>query len=310
VARFIASPDATASAQANGSASTHAKGSASAHVNGAAQSNAARLSPVSGAERGAGGVRSTLVDGLRVVYREDGPPGAPPVLVLHGWGASKEAVASIQIALRATHRTIALDLPGFGESDPPPVAWGSEEYAALVRSFMASMGIGRASLIGHSHGGRVSIALAATHPEMVDRLVLVNSAGLRPERGPTYYARVYGFKVGRKLLASSPLAGPVGAPLRRLFEARFGSTDYREAGTMRGTLVRVVNEDWRRLLPKIAASTLLIWGELDEETPLADGKVMERLIPDAGLVVFPGAGHFSYADDPDRFGRVVRHFLA
>ena len=79
---------------------------------------------------------------------------------------------------------------------------------------------------------------------------------------------------------------------------------------MRGTLVRVVNEDWRHLLPKIVAPTLLIWGEHDDATPVSDGQLMERLIPDAGLVIFAGAGHFSYADDYDRFARVVGHFLA
>jgi pimeloyl-ACP methyl ester carboxylesterase len=79
---------------------------------------------------------------------------------------------------------------------------------------------------------------------------------------------------------------------------------------MRGTLVRVVNEDVRDLLPRIAAPTLLIWGELDDSTPLADGQIMEALIPDAGLVVFPSAGHFAYADDYDRFARVASNFLS
>jgi pimeloyl-ACP methyl ester carboxylesterase len=65
----------------------------------------------------------------------------------------------------------------------------------------------------------------------------------------------------------------------------------------------------RHLLPQIAAPTLLIWGELDDSTPLADGTIMEQLIPDAGLVVFPSAGHFAYADDYDRFARVVGNFL-
>ncbi|MFN8632220.1 MAG: alpha/beta fold hydrolase [Chloroflexota bacterium] len=292
-ARFIAPPDSSAP-------------SVSEHANGTSDSATILAEPEQRANR----VKSTVVDGLRVVYREDGPPDGPPVIVLHGWGASKEAVASIQACLRMTHRTIALDLPGFGESDPPPVAWGSEEYAELVRGFMQALGIERASVVGHSHGGRVSIVLAATYPELVDRLVLVNSAGLRPKRGPKYYARVYGFKAGRTVLASPALSGAAGAPLRRALEARFGSTDYRQAGPMRGTLVRVVNEDWRHLLPRIAASTLLIWGDQDRETPLADGQLMEQLIPDAGLVVFSGAGHFSYADDLDRFGRVVRHFLA
>jgi pimeloyl-ACP methyl ester carboxylesterase len=122
---------------------------------------------------------------------------------------------------------------------------------------------------------------------------------------------VLAFKAGRRALAAQPLAGPLGAPLRDWFGRRFGSDDYRQAsGALRGTLVRLVNEDAQPLLPKVAASTLLIWGDQDDATPLTDGTLMERLIPDAGLVVFPGAGHFAYADDLGRFGRVVGHFLA
>ena len=260
------------------------------------------------------GMKSVTVDGVRIAYREDGPPDAPAVMVLHGWGANSQTVGSIQAVLRETHRTIAPDLPGFGVSDPPPVAWGAEEYAESVRGLMQELGIKRASLIGHSHGGRTGIVLAATHPELVDRLVLVDSAGLRPKRRAGYYARVYAYKAGRKLLALPPLNGPLGSPIRRAFQAQFGSADFQatgqQAGAMRGTLVRVVNEDWRHLLPRVQASTLLVWGELDDQTPLADGQLMEQLIPDAGLVVFPGAGHYAYADDLARFARVVGHFLA
>jgi pimeloyl-ACP methyl ester carboxylesterase len=255
-------------------------------------------------------MKSVVVDGVRIAYREDGPPDAPPVMVLHGWGADSQTVRSIQAVLRETHRTIAPDLPGFGVSDPPPVAWGAAEYAENVRGLMQALNIERANLIGHSHGGRTSIVLAATHPELVDRLVLVDSAGLRPNRRAGYYARVYTYKAGRWLLKQPGLSGPLGSPLRRRFDAQFGSADFQQAGAMRGTLVRVVNEDWRHLLPRIQASTLLIWGELDDQTPLADGQLMEQLIPDAGLVVFPGAGHYAYADDLARFARVVGHFLA
>lgn len=256
------------------------------------------------------GMKSVTVDGVRIAYREAGPPDAPPVLVLHGWGCNSETVGSIQAVLSETHRTIAPDLPGFGVSDPPPVPWGAAEYAESVRGLMGELGIERASLIGHSHGGRTGIVLAATFPQLVDRLVLVDSAGLRPKRQAGYYARVYTYKAGKKLLSLPPLSGPLGSPVRRAFQAQFGSPDFQQAGAMRGTLVRVVNEDWRHLLPRIQASTLLVWGELDDETPLADGQLMEQQIPDAGLVVFSGAGHYAYADDLARFARVVGHFLA
>ncbi len=78
---------------------------------------------------------------------------------------------------------------------------------------------------------------------------------------------------------------------------------------MRPTLVKVVNEDLTQLLPRITASTLLIWGTEDDAVPVAHARKMESLIADAGLVLFEGAGHFAYLDDPDRFCVVTKHFL-
>ena len=75
-------------------------------------------------------------------------------------------------------------------------------------------------------------------------------------------------------------------------------------------MVRLVNTDLRPQLARLTASTLLIWGADDEETPLGDGRLMERLIPDAGLVVFDGCGHFAYAQEPDRFCRIVDVFFS
>ncbi len=84
--------------------------------------------------------------------------------------------------------------------------------------------------------------------------------------------------------------------------ARRGSEDYRAAsGALRASMVRLVNADLRPQLAQLSPSTLIIWGELDSETPLGDARLMERLIPDAGLVVFEGSGHFAYAEQPDRF---------
>jgi UDP-N-acetylmuramoyl-tripeptide--D-alanyl-D-alanine ligase len=255
-----------------------------------------------------GSLTFARVDGLRIAYRESGQDtGRAPVVVLHGWGASSAAISSIQRCLEGEYRVISPDLPGFGASDPPPDAWDSAAYAGLVRAFLAERGIERATFIGHSRGGAISIVLAATRPELVERLVLVDSAGIRPRRGPAYRARVAAFKAGRRIVAMPLLRDR--RDVQEWFGRRFGSVDYRQAGALRGTLVRVVNEDLRPLLPRIGAPTLLIWGERDEETPLSDGQFMERQIPDAGLVVFPAAGHFAYADDPRRFCRVVSYFL-
>jgi pimeloyl-ACP methyl ester carboxylesterase len=247
------------------------------------------------------------VSGLRVAYRQMGAEsGRLPIVVLHGWGASSAAVTSIQRCFEGARRTVAPDLPGFGQSNAPAEAWGTAEYGAALRDFLGHLEIEQADFIGHSFGGKIAIQLAATTPNLVRRLILVDSSGIRGPVSLKRQARVLLFKTARRVVRALPVRRP---DLQDSLERRFGSEDYRQAGALRPTLVRLVNEDLRPLLPRIAAPTLLIWGERDDATPLADGQLMEREIPDAGLVAFPGAGHYSYADDPGRFCRVAAHFL-
>jgi pimeloyl-ACP methyl ester carboxylesterase len=244
------------------------------------------------------------VAGLRVRCTRAG--AGDPVLVLPGWGASIEAVAPIVTALREVATVYAVDLPGFGESDPPPEAWSSVEYARFVDALFDVLDVDAATVIGHSNGGRVAIRLAVDFPDRVEKLVLVNSAGIRPRRTVGYRARVALYKVGK---LAARVGGRPGAALQRRIVRRVASSDYLDAGPLRGTLVRVVNEDLRDCLPRIRVPALLIWGGRDRETPVADGRLMERMIPDAGLVVFEEAGHYSYLDAPGSFAKVVRYFV-
>jgi pimeloyl-ACP methyl ester carboxylesterase len=245
------------------------------------------------------------INGIRARWRRSGT--GPPVLVLHGWGAKIEAVDPIIRALTPQLTVDAVDLPGFGESSLPPEPWGVAEYSDWTRALMDELGLERPSIVGHSNGGRIAIHLASHHPGRVDKLILVDSAGIRAKRGFRYYRRVGMAKTAKH---AARLLGPPGRALQRRVLARTASSDYANAGPLRPTFVKLVNEDLTPLLPQIRASTLLIWGDQDDSTPLSDGQTMERLIPDAGLVVLKGAGHFSYLDQPQRFGRVVAHFLA
>lgn len=245
------------------------------------------------------------INGIRTRWRQAGT--GPPVLVLHGWGAKIEAVDPIIRALSPQLTVFAVDLPGFGETALPPAPWGVADYADWTRALMDELGLERPNIVGHSNGGRIAIHLATHHPERVDKLILVDAAGIRPKRGLRYYRRVGMAKTAKH---AARLLGRPGRALQRRVIARTASSDYANAGPLRPTFVKLVNEDLTPLLPRIRASTLLIWGDQDDATPLSDGLTMERLIPDAGLVVLKGAGHFSYIDQPQRFGRVAAHFLA
>jgi pimeloyl-ACP methyl ester carboxylesterase len=232
-----------------------------------------------------------------------------PLLLLHGWGVSSELFAPILDALQSGRRLIVPDLPGFGATEEPDSPWSVHDYAAWCLALLDRLGVGTCDLIGHSNGGRIGIVIAATYPGRIERMVLAGSAGIRPRRTLRGAARVRSYKALRAVERSGMLPRPLRRAAGRNADQR-GSADYRAvSGVMRGTLVRIVNEDLRSLLPHLDLPVLLIWGDQDTETPIADGRLMERLIPDAGLVVFEGAGHYAYLEQAARFCRIVDVFL-
>ena len=237
------------------------------------------------------------------------PGKGAPVVIMHGWGCSRQTVASIEAAVRSLGRPVLnVDFPGFGESPEPAAVWGTDDYARAIETLLDRMAIGGdAVLLGHSFGGRVAITIASRRP--VGKVVLVDAAGVKPRRSLKYYAKVYSFKAKKNLLKLVCGKERAEKILDRL-RAKAGSSDYRNSSPkMRAIMSRVVNEDLCHLMPQIKAPTLLVWGEADTATPLADAKIMERLIPDAGLVSFPGAGHYSFLDRPGQFAAVLTSFL-
>jgi pimeloyl-ACP methyl ester carboxylesterase len=229
----------------------------------------------------------------------------PPVVVLHGWGGRIESMVPAIRCLGARWHALAIDLPGFGESPVPAGVWGTADYAVYVRDLLAQLEVENAHFVGHSFGAKTALYLAATHYGIVNKVVAVGASGLRSAPSISVRAR-------RGASRAARWAGRLGGPGRSLRDAAYrklASQDYREAGEMRPILVKVVNEDISGLLPLVKAPTLLVWGDRDDSVPLAHARAMERLIPDAGVVVFEGAGHFAYLDQADRFCTVIRHFF-
>lgn len=230
-----------------------------------------------------------------------------PVFLLHGWGCNGEIFKSIQEVLATAYTTYSFDFPGFGASDEPTAVWGVEEYTRMVEQFAKDNGIESPALIGHSFGGRVSIVYASRND--VSRVMLVDAAGIKPKRPFKYYWKVYTFKT-MKWLCNTFLPKAKAQAIIDKRRKGAGSSDYNNASPMmRAILSKVVNEDLKHLMPSIKAPTLLFWGNLDTATPLSDAKTMEKLIPDAGLVVAHGTGHFSFLENPGLFTAVIKNFF-
>lgn len=247
------------------------------------------------------------IDGLNINYIDEGSGKA--VLLLHGWGGSIQTMRPIADILKGKCRVVALDLPGFGKSDIPKVPWNSYDYALCIKKFIDKLGLDDIVLFGHSHGGRISIVLSAMYGSVVEKLILIDSAGIIPKKRPKYYFKVYSFKLFKKIYLLFSKGDSREQKIEKFYN-KFGSADYRESqGVMRQTMVRVIHDNLAPLLPDIKVPTLLIWGENDQDTPLYMGKLMEEKINDSGLVVLKGAGHYSYIDCYGQFKAVINVFL-
>lgn len=252
--------------------------------------------------------RTITLQGLTAHYRESGPESAQPIVLMHGWGCNASTLASIEAVAAETCHVYNVDFPGFGQSEEPASTWGVEEYTAWLAELISKLGIKRPILLGHSFGGRVAILYASRSD--VDKVILVDAAGIKPRRKLSYYVKVYSFKT-MKALAKLILGREKAQAYIDKQRQKRGSADYASSSpTMRAILSKVVNEDLKSVMPSIKASTLLIWGENDTATPISDAKTMERLIPGAGLVAFPACGHYSFLDNPVQFAAVLRSFLA
>lgn len=246
-------------------------------------------------------------EGVKMHYRVSGE--GQPIVLMHGWGCKADTLASIEaVAVAAGCKVYNVDFPGFGSSTEPPFTWGVEEYTRLIETLIEKEGISNPMLLGHSFGGRVGILYSSRHSD-VKKLILVDAAGIKPKRPLKYYLKVYSFKAQKKL--AQLLLGKEGAQQRiDAMRAKRGSSDYAAASPMmRSILSKVVNEDLTDRLSAIKAPTLLIWGENDTATPIGDARIMAKNIPDAGLVSFPGCGHYSFLDNPGQFAAVLDSFL-
>lgn len=251
--------------------------------------------------------KDIVIDGLRLHYEESGVEEGTPVVLMHGWGCDHTTVRSIARILESGMHVFNIDLPGHGQSEEPPAPWGVEEYTRTIENFCRRLSIADPVLIGHSFGGRIGLLMASRND--ISRMVLVDGAGIKPRRTLKYHFKVYTFKAAKRLLPLI-LGKKKGQEAIERLRGKAGSADYRNSSpVMRAVMSRCVNQDLKHVMPDIKASTLLIWGENDTATPLADAKYMEKHIPDAGLVAFPDAGHYSFLDNPGGFAAVMRQFF-
>jgi pimeloyl-ACP methyl ester carboxylesterase len=257
-------------------------------------------------------VEVARVDGLEIAYERVGE--GPPLVLVHGAAVDSRMWGPQLVALADEFTVVAWDEPGAGRSSDVPRDFGLADYAICLAAVIGALDLGPAHVAGLSWGGTVAQELYRHHPELVATLLLVDTyagwKGSLPDE--EVRGRVEGV---RQMLAAADhsfdptlpglFAGDPPAEFVPLMGAM--AADVRP-DSMRTALLVMAETDQRDLLPRIAVPTLLIWGEQDARSPLSVARQFENAVPDAKLVVIPGAGHVSNLEQPELFNDAVREF--
>lgn len=216
-----------------------------------------------------------------------------PIILIHGWANSLNVVEPLAESLSKFFKIYSIDLAGHGMSGVPNHVWDMAAFAKFVDRLLIKENIAKAHFVGHSFGGKTAIKYTDLFPNKVDSLVLIGSSGFRPK--PTFKKKIYflflkylrnfirfkNTKLGQKIYQD-------------WYIPKFASRDYKNAGPMTKSFVKTLNEELYQELRGIDKRALLLWGELDDESPPSVGKKMNELIKNSNFIVLEGKDHYPF----------------
>jgi pimeloyl-ACP methyl ester carboxylesterase len=261
------------------------------------------------------------VAGIRLRVKQSGPPNAPVVILLHGFGSSLETWEPWAEKLAVKYRVIRFDLPGFGLTGPDPAGdYTDARTVNILAALMDRLGVQKASLIGNSLGGKIAWNFAVEYPARVDKLVLISpdgfaSPGFEYNKKPKlplllqllpYMLPKFLLRMNLAVAYANP-AKLSDATLTRYWDMMRAPGD---RTAMLARMQQVMLQDPAPLLKQIKAPTLILWGEQDGMIPFSNAADYKRDIPNATLVALPGLGHVPFEEAPDVSLPPVAAFLA
>jgi pimeloyl-ACP methyl ester carboxylesterase len=257
------------------------------------------------------------VDGLRIHYRDRGE--GSPLVLLHGSNSSLQTWEGWVSALSADHRVITLDLPGHGLTGPDAKQrYSAAQMAEVVDLFVGKLGVARFALAGNSMGGNVAWHYTLAHPDKVERLILVDSAGYPREEPRPFALRamssslfgVVAQHVTPRFMIARSVKDTYGDP-SKVTDARVDEYEDQllREGNREATRIRLssaADDGQQSRLAEIKVPTLILWGALDRWILPKYGERFAKDIPGSTLVMLPGLGHIPMEEDPAATASAVR----
>jgi len=246
---------------------------------------------------------TVLINDLKTHYKVTGE--GPVILILHGWNGSSDSWRKIIEILEIKFKVVCPDFPGFGKTKPPKIPWNLDNFVDWLKEFTEKLDLKNFFLLGHSFGGRVAIKFSILYPEKVKKLILVSSAGIKPEWGLKEKIIFQISKIGNAIFSKNHFLR-FKEGVRNLFYKLAMIKDYSKAkGVMRETMKKIVEEDLLPELPKIQSETLIVWGEKDRIIPLKYAFVFKEKIKNSKLEILPKIGHSPHLEDPEKLAEVL-----
>ena len=257
---------------------------------------------------------AAIVRGCRITYERAG--AGPPLVLLHGIGSNARSWRHQLAGLSDEFTVVAWDAPGYGGSDDPPADWPLVEYAHHLAGLLDHLGFARVALLGLSWGGVLAQEFYRHYPSRVSALLLADTnaghGGLdEAERRRRLDDRLRALETmtpAELARARAPALLRQPAPPELLGEVEAIMAELHPRG-YRSAAIALSQADTRDVLPQVCVPTLVLCGEQDQVTPLAEARQLASAIPHARLAVIAEAGHVSNQQQPARFNTAVRQFL-
>jgi len=258
------------------------------------------------------------LDGLKIRYRESGKGNDRHVLFIHGLGSSSDRWLGIPDVLSANFHTIALDLPGFGESDKPATMnYTIQNFRENIVDFMNKLGIndGKTSIVGHSLGGFIAAEVTIENKNLVERLVLIDSSGMLKKPTPLLdeYLQVAMNPTTDKVrkVFEQMVADPARIPSKLVdgFISRINlpNAKYAFKSTLQNSANTQIGLGRLELIENIP--TLILWGIKDKVIPINHSELFRESIMNSRIEIIQDAGHAPFAEKPDQVCEILRNFL-
>lgn len=242
---------------------------------------------------------------IKIYYEKHGNNNKT-ILILPGWGNTRKTFNLLIDYFKENYTIYIFDYPGFGNSNIPTKDLTIYDYTEIIYNFIQKQKINNPIIIAHSFGGRISTLLNTKYNLKIDKMILIDIAGLKQKKNIKQRIKEKIYKLLKLLISKIKNKEKYQKKLIKIF----GSTDYQNLPNgMHQTFKNIINEDLKSYIKNISSECLIIWGQKDTSTPLKDAFQINKLIKNSALIIFPKANHFPYIQCPYLTNKIIYEFI-